>query len=642
MLSEEPYGESNGSAFDSMVEAESGFRSATRGSGPSYWTTPLLCLFLAGMWFIFGSLAALKSAWPTLALILLLAWTGVTFERYAFEMYHFLPRTLRLQFALEFSIFWWQELLNQPNQRCTQTLRHVRIALRAARGTPLHSRVARIAKRLEHGNDLSDVAPDLQACLQDLALGTRSAVPFRHRPLLPFAAVPLASIFAFATLLAWKLLTNAPALTRPDAVFGLTLLLLYVVTFRLVLLLHLKFQDVHRKIRLRILYLTDEELSDQVNQTALDFYGRIGHVIAIFANGSVRAEWRPICGPGAYVFTPSAKNARNVIEAFVRHADLIVLRSDDPALAATLRSVTSLPQDRRFAIRTEGAVPPGFVCLEAQALRMTRSESVKALNDALSADLRPAVPLEYIWRPSLYLWLYPWLASCAALLWFEHSNPLLALLCLAGIGGLFSKLLYWRRRTSVSRTVLRVPKMCSVSRRLRPARLEGILSVMALALIAAAGAHVHWHEPGRLLRNIWVTLILTAAALQGYTGLVWGGMIAVKWILDWNFRIAVFRRNSVCFGFGHKFVIMATCGRYGQVIALRDDELERTDEGFGEWRESSKGKWLPIFSEMNALLEPEVFRWLTKCWRATPRTARRYVDFWKRSKAATGKRGGCG
>jgi hypothetical protein len=70
-------------------------------------------------------------------------------------------------------------------------------------------------------------------------------------------------------------------------------------------------------------------------------------------------------------------------------------------------------------------------------------------------------------------------------------------------------------------------------------------------------------------------------ALFACNFLVSGSLFALKCSIDRNFCILVLRRNAVKYGYAHKAVVMATCGKYGQVIAIHDDALDQTDEGYG-------------------------------------------------------------
>jgi hypothetical protein len=586
--------------------------------GPSYWPAPIICCFLSALWLALGGLAAVKAVWLILAVAMCINWTGATFERYAFGVYRLLPRKLRLQLGLEFSLFWWLELQDKPERRA-RTLRHLRVAVRAARGTALRKRLEEIAQQLAHGTEreISEVSPALRLCIVQLALSRRAGLPTRRITILPFrAAMPLVCVMAFGGMLSSWFATNAASLALKDAAMGLTLAALYFPLIRLTILLDLKFRDMRARNGLRVVYLTDEALSDPLSSAAIGFYGQIGFVFAIFENGVQTENWYPICTGGQIVFTPSTQRLSNVIEAFVENTDLLVLRSNDPVLAAKLKSATKLPQQRCLALNPNGFVPAGFDKLEPKALIRNHPASTRALNDAFSADMHHAFVPEPFWSLPFYFRL----ACCALLLCFKDSVALLALLCLVAVARYLEALLYQYRRHHVSREKLRAPKACSFSKRLRPARIEAALYLVAALLAGGAsllllkGAKVPIGQPGPMpISALAASMVCLFAFYQVMTGMVACGLVAVKWTLDWNFRITVFRRNSASFGYAHKSVVMATCGRYGQVIALRDFELERTDEGYGERRESSKGAWFKVFTEIQTVLEPGLlYDWQTR------------------------------
>jgi hypothetical protein len=148
----------------------------------------------------------------------------------------------------------------------------------------------------------------------------------------------------------------------------------------------------------------------------------------------------------------------------------------------------------------------------------------------------------------------------------------------------------------------------SFSHRLVPQKLSRNLSIGAWVVLLLTcvpiplAAGTDWQTG-----FVCVAIAMVLAWPVVHTGLVGGVLIALKWYLDWNFRIVIFRRNSRRFGYAHKSIVMATCGKYGQVLVIGDDSLERTDEDYGEWRESSQGPWLQVFSEMGNTLEPDAF-----------------------------------
>jgi hypothetical protein len=179
---------------------------------------------------------------------------------------------------------------------------------------------------------------------------------------------------------------------------------------------------------------------------------------------------------------------------------------------------------------------------------------------------------------------------------------------LAAVGKAFPNQLGPLRRSTISRSTLRVPRSPAFSHRLVPPALETKLTIGFVLLALAAYSVVQppvgfaWRPDEYLFWLKLYGVFMLVWALQ--IGLVSGALFVLKWSIDWNFRFLILRRNSRRYGYAHKASVMATCGKYGQVISIRDPTLDETDKDYGEGRESSLGLWFQIFSEIESTLRP--------------------------------------
>ena len=567
----------------------------------TYWFVPCASLVVAASWWIEGGSGAVLRAAPLLVLTFLTGQVGTVFARQARSTYWMLPRRLRLQLGLEFGLFWWNELRDLPG-RDSQPLVHLEVARRAAADPALHDRIVRIIAAVSSGGgrEKEQVADELRACIRLSA--TRTPAPYRTRRLLPeHRLFPLTLVLAGIAVIATG--RGTPGLD--DVPPALTFLLLASVSLRSFSFVEEKLRAVRKRQAFRVLFVTDITPVDPINRAAVLHYSKVGHLIGVFVDTPV-ALVQVLESEGMDFFTPISDELGNPVEAFVDHADLIVVHSRDETLAARLRAATTLPVTRCLTPSEDTTAPDGFTWLDPMYLRldpMTRTPT----------ELDPAiVPLFGLIRPvSARASFLPRIVGFPALFLLPEWRLLAALLCLSTAGWLFPELAGVRRRAAHSKTELRAPRSYRTSRRLQPRRLERVLVAITFPATIAAVAVGLGVAPSHLQLTgpqVGLGLLVGASAwIVIYTGLVGGVLFAVKWYLDWSFRIVVFRRNSVRFGYAHKAIVMATCGVYGQVVVLNDSALGETDTNYGEGRESALGVWFQVFSEANHALERAVF-----------------------------------
>ena len=213
------------------------------------------------------------------------------------------------------------------------------------------------------------------------------------------------------------------------------------------------------------------------------------------------------------------------------------------------------------------------------------------------------LPGQSIWEDRVFQ-----LLVFASLISFQvHGSCMLAMLImLSAVARRFPDQIGPARRSLISRITLRAPRAPRISQRLVPRVLERRLWVAMILLTLPALFLIHptFEFGADRASDIRLAVAAYIAFFFACAFLVSGSLFAVKWSIDRNFRILVLRRNARKYGYGHKAFVMATCGKYGQVISIRDDTFDQTDDDYGEWRESSLGSWFGIFSEINTMIRP--------------------------------------
>jgi len=336
-------------------------------------------------------------------------------------------------------------------------------------------------------------------------------------------------------------------------------------------------------------------------------YSDVAALIHITVEDDAELELAWAVPSGDQAILVDRTGADYALEAFAPGADLVVLATEDPDVAAQVLAAADTLPDRRLYLGREDATPPGFRWVEPLAL------------SALAAGRRvtPQTDLYRLGVPKLGA---AWSSLVLrALLAFGVFSVALR-------GGVYLAILFWLaaaaylapnligpvRRAAISRERLRAPLAPAASLSLDPRRLEWRLRLAVLLLSVAAVAVMQvpvLARPGETaLQTLLVKLSMSPPLLAVIDfGLVSGLLFIVKWRRDWSFRALVLRRNAQRHGYGHKVAVMAGCGRYAQVVSIRDDTLDLTDTGFGERRESSLGYWFQIFSEIEATLVPARF-----------------------------------
>ncbi|CAN7701030.1 hypothetical protein [Mesorhizobium sp. LjRoot246] len=403
----------------------------------------------------------------------------------------------------------------------------------------------------------------------------------------------------------------APTAPLVSVATALEALILFLAAFSVLLMVRMvgdKVHDFRSKARFRTIVITDQpELSSLGLFATWELYARIGHAVVLFVRSSLEDEVQEPPVRGLYTALSTPEGLVDALAAFATHADLIVLDTADEGLAVQVRALTRFPADRYRALSKDGSCPRDYRWVDPRTLVIEPADR-RATRTGFDPYVR-STRKGGSWMADLYVFI----AVASALLFarLPHGTPLVLFFIAAAILRILPEWLGPHRIRAISRATLRAPANPTTSRDLRPRSLARTLWIVTIGVacgaiayfVARTGLHPKM-EP-----DLTITMVNIAAwlALFGGNAIVAGVLILRKWSLDWNFRIIVLRRNSRVFGYGHKAFVMATCGKYGQVTSLHDYELDRTDEDFGEQRESSLGSWFPIFSEIEQTLKPDAF-----------------------------------
>jgi hypothetical protein len=540
---------------------------------------------------------------PLIAATFFLGWATTAFHRHAAGL-RFYPRRLRLRLELEQALFLANQAVHGRGDR--QSLAdQLRSTRRRASRTVLGERIAGLAGILASGEPeaVKTVADELASIVRELASHNGRRYPLRWIGMLPGECIlPASTAIGLIGAAIGPLSPAAPLLSISGLLEALLFAGIANAGLRLIQTISHKVHDIRSKAGFRTILVTDRRTLTEMGATAAALvYSKIGHLVMIFGEDELDA-----------------------LTAYADHADLIVLDTAVQALAAEVRALTKLPPARYLALSIDGTTPPGYRWVDPRALLILPSDWRARQPDGdpyrwgVRRSRRPWEDAQFL----IYLF-------AAVLFGFvERGVPLALFLGVAAICQILPDRLGPRRRASISRSTLRVPHSPGASRRLVPRKLERRLWIATGLLGLAACAYLvpplQFDWSGKMDPSVLELVGAAWLALFAGRSIVYAGLILRKWWVDWQFRILVLRRNSRTFGYGHKAFVMATCGKYGQVVSLQDYSLDRTDDDYGEWRESSLGSWFRIFSEIGNTLKPDAF---LHGWQRQVRIELETVDF---------------
>jgi len=577
---------------------------------PTWWLPVVVVGALTGAWYAVAGAAAMRHALPWLLAALGLSWLCGVIALLVFAPYRAMPRATRLRRAVEFSLF-WSRLSAAGTQDLSGIAEHVNFHLRhavaAAPNASLKARFGMLATEASQaGPDFARIAAELSEILGQLA-GDKPVGVEREFVPAPMEFAWTMGFFAACAALAVRLGSfPRTSVAWADLAVSLTAVAVAYPLAKLLLLAHYKV-GISRLHTSRIVFVTDQPDS-VMTVPALMHFSRRAQLVAIFIGGS-----REIAIPlnGAEVFFGDHDLARHACDAFVPACDRLVVNCGDALFTAGLLAQAKARGAVCQALSADGATPDGYEWLDPVLLRSHGQPAAVRINTGaqfaagLSLTLTRRAPLWAEARP------WRWLGLSVILLALDGAALAAAVTLATAACEWGIKILEPRRRAHLGRETVRVPRNPAWSARLNPEKLERRLRIASWSItLLACGIFVAIHygtlqEADRL--TIGVVALLLWPLLFAAEGLVTASLLGIKWFLDRDFRIVVFRRNTTAFGYAHKAMVLAVCGRYGQVVSLLDYSLQATTSGNGEWREEHLGTWFRVFSEVWMPAVPDVF-----------------------------------
>ena len=521
----------------------------------------------------------------------------------------FFPRQLRLRIELEDALFALQVITRAGGDPAAVAERLGRIR-RLARTGPWRARIVAWQERLQRNEpqESASVSSELGAALREFATNAGSRMPLAHPAMLPGDVIlRVSGEMAVYCALLGIVSPDVPLISVVTVLGGLTIFSTALAALRFVRITSCKAHDIRSKARFRTIVVTDKRELSRLGAIAVThLYAQIGHVVVICGEGEREGGHVPDA-PGIYFLLGDIGTLTAALAAFAPHADLIVLDTLDEATARQVHADTALPPCRYLALSDDGSAPPCYRWIDLRTLLILPSDR----------RARTTVGDSYLWGnrrrrlPFVELYFFVCTASALLFLRLDHGVPLALFFLISALGRVLPELFGPRRLGAICRATLRLPKAPEISRALDPRRLEWRLwiatSLWWAASVAYFALRTGFHPDRKLDPTILTIFVAFYLLLFGGRSIVSSLLIVRKWSLDWNFRIVALRRNARKFGYGHKTFVLATCGKYGRVVVLYDYELDRTDDDYGEWRESSMGDWFATFSQIQQTLKPNNF-----------------------------------
>jgi hypothetical protein len=558
------------------------------------------CLAGVAIFYAYGDLRLLRWGAEALAATFVMACLALVARDVRVQ-----PRSQRVELELKLAHFKARSALHLGGGTEAPTA-HVRTACRLAWGTRRHSDVSQLLRYIEAAAPGEALA--LIADRVPLLIGPRAPRRPRTRPQAASPGLTLTSalVLAFLTVLVRPVLPHA----HPWALGGMLQVGGYLALFwaglALIKVVALRTRERFAKFTFNVLLVSRAQ--GVPDSEARTLYAGVGALIHLHIDDAIETEVAWSSPSGDLDIFAATAGAEYCLEAFASQVDLVVLASDDSELAARIRAHIGLPADRMLYLCSERKAPEGFLWTEPAALAAL----------AAGRKVSPQTDLYLTSIPNVALcWDYPAFRALLVLGFLcvnlRGGSLLAAVFWLAAVSYQAPNIVGHWRRSAISRDRLSSPRAPAASRAMRPRRLEwririGVFLLLSLPGLLMVQVPLSGEPDSGLVGMVFIKLAMSLPLLALIDfALVTALLIAIKWRLDWRFRILVLRRNAQRHGYGHKLAVMAGCGRYAQVISIRDDNLDLTDTGYGEHRESSLGYWFQVFSEMGATLVPSRF-----------------------------------
>jgi hypothetical protein len=330
--------------------------------------------------------------------------------------------------------------------------------------------------------------------------------------------------------------------------------------------------------RFRSLLVTPRPISDPLVRRAITSMARHGKLIAFLLDQPQPAIWPDydLDSLGSDIMFAKATFIPTIVGSLVDHSDFLILDIDFSMAVEMLPMLEALPPSRRgLLLGSDDAVPDGYT-----ALNKADFADGAMLRRFLWADRDGEAPdyghtaHSYAANKLIYTASGIALLAGIALLSFQHLRVLGVYVLACGLLGIYPMILGPRRRYRPLPPNLGKPKSPRISHLLTYYRSW---TQWLYAAGSFAGYGLIYSIYGRNFQGaeiiIGACLVLLVAGslmlLHGFPGL----LRALKWYLDWNFRIVILHRNLPDSSRLHKEVVMPLCGAYGQVIMISEGEL---------------------------------------------------------------------
>jgi hypothetical protein len=329
--------------------------------------------------------------------------------------------------------------------------------------------------------------------------------------------------------------------------------------------------------RFRSLLVTPRLISDPLVRRAIAGMAPHGKLIAFLLDQPQPPVW-PDLGLNSLasdIMFAEAAYVPTIVGSLVDHSDFLVLDIDTPMAVEMLPMLETLPKSRRgLLLGPDDVVPDGYTALHeadfadgAMLHRFTWAD-----RDGAAPDYRHTVH-SYAADQLIYTLSVFALLAGIALLSFRQLRVLGVYILACGLLGIFPKILGPSRRYRPPSARLGKPTSPRVSHLLTYYRSW---TQWLIAAGAFAGIGLAYSIYGRTPQGAEILVLCLVISVAGFLMLLLGfpGLLrALKWYLDWNFRIVILHRNLPDGSQLHKEVVMPLCGAYGQIIMISEAEL---------------------------------------------------------------------
>jgi hypothetical protein len=329
--------------------------------------------------------------------------------------------------------------------------------------------------------------------------------------------------------------------------------------------------------RFRSLLVTPRPISDPLVRRAIASMAPHGKLIAFLLDQPQPTVWPDLDlnSLASDIMFAEAAYIPTIVGSLVSHSDFLVLDIDVSMAVEMLPMLKALPKSRRgLLLGPDDAAPDAYTALNkadfadgAMLRRFTWADRDDAApNYDHTAHSYGAEKLIYTFSGAALL-------AGIALLSLQHLRVLGIYVLACGLLGIYPRILGPRRRDRPLPPRLGKPKSPRISHLLTYYRswTQWFYAAGSLAGLGLTYS-IYGHSPEGAEILVACLVMFSAGSLALLHGIP-GLLRALKWYLDWNFRIVILHRNLPDTARLHKEVIMPLCGAYGQVIMISDAEL---------------------------------------------------------------------